>query len=172
MSFKNRVFGKIPDERESLIRAKHSACRFVDPVPRRSVSTSVRVGTHTRAEDAGWGMGLGGTAKKLQKVAEMAEDVYARLNDLRDQVREMRETVGETKARVDALETETAEQRAILEALAEEQGIDVEAVTATAHIGEAESASAADADAEPGEATEGVGDDAAGDAESDDANGA
>jgi len=31
-------------------------------------------------------MGLGGTAKKLQKVTDMAEDVYARLNDLRDQV--------------------------------------------------------------------------------------
>lgn len=140
------------------------------PSPRRSVSTSVRVGTHSRAEDAGWGMGLGGTAKKLQKVAEMAEDVYARLNDLRDQVREMRETVGETKARVDALETETAEQRAILEALAEEQGIDVEAVTATAHIGEAESSPAADA--EPVDATEGADTDAAGDAEGDDANGA
>jgi uncharacterized coiled-coil DUF342 family protein len=83
-------------------------------------------------------MGLGGTAKKLQKVAEMAEDVYERLNDLRDQINEMRQTVVETKDRVDTLETETAEQRAILEAIAEEQGIDVETVTATAHIAEAE----------------------------------
>lgn len=83
-------------------------------------------------------MGLGGTAKKLQKVAEMAEDVYARLNDLRDQIREMRETVGETQDRVETLEAESAEQRAILEAMAEERGIDVDAVTATAHIKEAE----------------------------------
>ncbi|SFG14859.1 hypothetical protein SAMN04488063_1575 [Halopelagius inordinatus] len=92
-------------------------------------------------------MGLGGTAKKLQKVAEMAEDVYARLNDLRDQIREMRETVGETQDRVETLEAESAEQRAILEAMAEKQGIDVESVTATAHIREAETDDAAEADA-------------------------
>ncbi|SFR42030.1 DUF5798 family protein [Halogeometricum limi] len=83
-------------------------------------------------------MGIGGTAKKLQKVAEMAEDVYARLNELRDQLAEMRETTQATKARVDRLEVENAEQRALLEALAEEEGIDVESVTANAHIAEAE----------------------------------
>ena len=83
-------------------------------------------------------MGLGGTARKLQKVTEMAEDVYTRLNDLRDQVVEMRETTQETKDRVDRLERESAEMRALLEALAEEEGIDVESVTADAHIVEAE----------------------------------
>ncbi|WP_144901000.1 DUF5798 family protein [Halobellus captivus] len=83
-------------------------------------------------------MGLGGTAKKLQKVTEMAEDVYTRLNDLRDQVVEMRETTQETSDRVDRLERETAEMRALLEAVAENEGIDVESVTADAHIVEAE----------------------------------
>lgn len=83
-------------------------------------------------------MGLGGTAKKLQKVTNMAEDVYARLNDLRDQVVEMRETTQETSDRVDRLEAETAEMRAITEALAEQEGIDVESVVADAHISEAE----------------------------------
>ncbi|QCC47805.1 DUF5798 family protein [Halobellus limi] len=83
-------------------------------------------------------MGLGGTAKKLQKVTDMAEDVYTRLNDLRDQVIEMRETTQETKERVDRLERESAEMRALLEALAEEEGIDVESVSADAHIFEAE----------------------------------
>ncbi|WP_049987968.1 DUF5798 family protein [Halobellus rufus] len=92
-------------------------------------------------------MGLGGTAKKLQKVTEMAEDVYTRLNELRDQVIEMRETTRETKDRVDRLERETAEMRAVLEALAEEEGIDVESITADAHIIEAES-EATEADAE------------------------
>ncbi|MDS0298758.1 DUF5798 family protein [Halogeometricum sp. S1BR25-6] len=85
-------------------------------------------------------MGIGGTAKKLQKVAEMAEDVYARLNELRDQLAEMRKTTQATKARVDRLEVENAEQRALLEALAEHEGIDVESVTANAHIAEAETA--------------------------------
>ena len=83
-------------------------------------------------------MGLGGTAKKLQKVTDMAEDVYSRLNDLRDQIVEMRETTRETSDRVDRLERETAEVRALVEALADDNGIDVERVTANAHIGEAE----------------------------------
>jgi len=83
-------------------------------------------------------MGLGGTARKLQKVTDMAEDVYTRLNDLRDQVVEMRETTQETSDRVDRLERESAEMRALLEALAEKEGIDIESVTADAHIVEAE----------------------------------
>ena len=68
----------------------------------------------------------------------MAEDVYTRLNDLRDQIVEMRETTRETSDRVDRLERETAEVRALVEALAEENGVDVERVTADAHIAEAE----------------------------------
>lgn len=93
-------------------------------------------------------MGLGGTAKKLQKVTDMAEDVYTRLNDLRDQVVEMRETTQETSDRVDRLERESAEMRALLEALAEEEGIDVEGITAEVHIAEAERDAESDADAE------------------------
>ncbi|MFB6250372.1 MAG: DUF5798 family protein [Halobellus sp.] len=99
-------------------------------------------------------MGLGGTAKKLQKVTEMAEDVYTRLNDLRDQIVEMRETTQDTADRVDRLEKETAEMRAILETLAEQEGIDVDTVTAEAHIAEAEAddATAADRANDSGEA--------------------
>ncbi|MGM0590246.1 MAG: DUF5798 family protein [Halobacteriota archaeon] len=87
-------------------------------------------------------MGLGSTAKKLQKVADMAEDVYKRLNEVREQVHEMQQTVRETRERVDRLESENAEQRALLEAIAEEQGLDLDAVTAQVHIGEAEATSA------------------------------
>lgn len=83
-------------------------------------------------------MGFGSTAKKLQQVADMAEDVYARLNKLREQVSEMRETVVETQGRVDELDRELAEQRAIIEALAEQQGIDTEAITAEVHVVDAE----------------------------------
>jgi archaellum component FlaC len=93
-------------------------------------------------------MGLGGTAKKLQKVTDMAEDVYSRLNDLREQIVEMRETTQETSDRVDRLERETAEVRALVEALAEQEGVDVERVTAEAHIAEAERDDA-DPDADP-----------------------
>jgi hypothetical protein len=76
-------------------------------------------------------MGLGGTAKKIQKLAELAEELYGRVNDIRDQIREMQETVSETSARVERLEAENAEQRALLEALAEEQGLDLDAIAAS-----------------------------------------
>jgi peptidoglycan hydrolase CwlO-like protein len=97
-------------------------------------------------------MGLGSTAKKLQQVADMAEDVYRKLNDLREQVVETKETVNETERRVDALASEAAEQRALLEAIAEEQGVDLDAVTATAHIGEAEAQAETKAETGAGDA--------------------
>jgi DNA repair ATPase RecN len=91
-------------------------------------------------------MGFGDTAKKLQKVAEMAEDVYAKLKELREEVNATRETVEETAARTTRLETELAEQRALVAQLLEEQGVDPESVDLS--------------DAEPpvGEADDGGGD--------------
>ena len=91
-------------------------------------------------------MGLGSTAKKLQQIADMAEDVYARLNQLREQVSETRKTVDETKDRVDELDRELAEQRALLEALAEERGIDVDAITAEVHVVDAEAVAGDDSE--------------------------
>lgn len=72
-------------------------------------------------------VGLGDTAKKVQTVADRAEKTYKRLEELREQVRETRETVDDTNERVRALERTVAEQRAILDALAAESGVDVEA---------------------------------------------
>jgi len=93
-------------------------------------------------------MGLGSTAKKLQQIADMAEDVYARLNQLREQVNETRKTVDETKARVDDMDRELAEQRALVEALAEREGIDVDAITADVHVVDAEAVAGDGDDAE------------------------
>ncbi|MFD1512100.1 DUF5798 family protein [Halomarina rubra] len=76
-------------------------------------------------------MGFGGTTQKLQKVASMAEDVYAKLNELRDQINALRETV-------DRMDRRTAENRALLEALAAEEGVDVDAVLTETAIEEAE----------------------------------
>lgn len=73
-------------------------------------------------------MGLGGTAKKLQRMIEMAEQTYNRLNEVREQLNGLRTTVEDTGERVERLEAEQDEQRALLEALAEEQGLDVGAV--------------------------------------------
>ncbi|WP_224269213.1 DUF5798 family protein [Haloprofundus salinisoli] len=99
-------------------------------------------------------MGLGSTARTLQKVADMGEDVYKRLNEVREQVKATQDTVAETKARVASLETEVAEQRAILEAIAEQQGVDVDSVTAEAHIAEAERIANAEAEQDSEETTD------------------
>jgi len=73
-------------------------------------------------------MGFGSTAKKLQKVADIADDLYTKVNELKTQLQAMRETVDETNARVDALDERMDEQRALLEAIANEQGVNTEAV--------------------------------------------
>ena len=84
-------------------------------------------------------MGLGGATRKLQKVADMGEELYSRINELREQILEMRETVTETNRRVAALENKVDGQAAILEALAEKEGIDVDEVLTEVAIEEAES---------------------------------
>jgi uncharacterized coiled-coil DUF342 family protein len=83
-------------------------------------------------------MGLGGATKKLQMVADMGEELYGRINELREQIVDVRETVDETNQRVAAVENKLDGQTAILEALAEAQGIDVEEVLTDVAIEEAE----------------------------------
>jgi len=75
-------------------------------------------------------MGFGSTAKKVQKLADTAEKLYSKLNELREQVAEMREKLDSTSERVERLERENAQQRALLEAIAEEQGIDPDDIEA------------------------------------------
>lgn len=83
-------------------------------------------------------MGFGSTAKTLQRVADMGEELYSRLNEVRAQLKQLRDTVEETNDHVASLESEINEQRAIIEAMAEQQGIDTESITAEIHIEEAE----------------------------------
>jgi|AntRauTorcE11898_2_1112593.scaffolds.fasta_scaffold44336_2 chromosome segregation ATPase len=79
-------------------------------------------------------MGLGGTAKKLQKVASLAEDSYQKMNELREQLTQLRNEVQSTSRQVDGIERDLAEQRALLEALADEQDLDVDSIIADANI--------------------------------------
>lgn len=83
-------------------------------------------------------VGLGDTAKKIQTLADRAEQTYKRLEDLREQVNETRKTVDDTHRRVAALETRVAEQRALLVALAEASDVNVDEVLTEAAIEEAE----------------------------------
>lgn len=71
---------------------------------------------------------LGNAGKKLQRMLDLAEELYDRMNQLREQLRDLQGTVEETNAAVADIRAEQAEQRAILAALAEERDIDLEAV--------------------------------------------
>jgi len=77
-------------------------------------------------------------------VADMGEELYGKINDLREQTLELRETVAETNRRMGAVENKLDDQAAILEALAEKQGIDVDELLTQTAIEEAESADLAD----------------------------
>jgi septal ring factor EnvC (AmiA/AmiB activator) len=98
-------------------------------------------------------VGLGNAAKKIQKIAETAEDLYAKMNDLRAQMQDLTEQVEQTSDTVDTLEHDLAEQRALIEALAAQQGVDVEQVLADAHIETVEESGAADGTSDAAEST-------------------
>lgn len=99
-------------------------------------------------------MGLGGATKKLQKVADMGDELYSRINELREQILEMRETVQDTNQRINALENKVDQQNAILEALAEKEGLNVDELLTEVAIKEAEPAiTEAETGGESGDAT-------------------
>jgi predicted nucleic acid-binding Zn-ribbon protein len=79
-------------------------------------------------------MGLGSTAKKLQTVADRAEQLYVQVKEIQERLLGVEESTTETVERVRSLERELAEQRALIEAIAEEEGIDVGAVETDAVI--------------------------------------
>lgn len=79
-------------------------------------------------------MGLGSTTKKIQMMADKAEQLYVQLNEVKKQLEDLRVKVDTTHETVTGLEVRHEQNRAILEALAEEQGIDVEQVITDASI--------------------------------------
>lgn len=85
-------------------------------------------------------MGLGSTTKKIQTIADKAEQVYAQVDEVRKQLEDLRGKVDTTHETVETLEVRHEQNRALLEALAEEQGIDVEEVITEAAIDDAETA--------------------------------
>lgn len=71
-------------------------------------------------------MGLGGTAKKLQKVVDIADELYAKIGDLREEMATIQSRIESTNQQVSDLEDELDEQRVLLERLAEANDVDVE----------------------------------------------
>ena len=106
-------------------------------------------------------MGLGSTAKKIQTVADRAEQLYKQLVDVRKRVMELEETADETGDRVATIETEQEKQRAVLDAIAEQQGIDVEQALADAAIEDLDGDAAAEETATASDGGSAEGDDTA-----------
>jgi hypothetical protein len=79
-------------------------------------------------------MGLGSTAKNVQKLADLAEKLYKQVNEVLKRVGSLQDDVQEATDDVQAVRREQREQRAILEALADEQGVDVEATLEAADL--------------------------------------
>lgn len=79
-------------------------------------------------------MGLGSTAKKVQRLSDLAEKLYEQVNEVLDRLSELHDRVEKAGEDVEAVRSEQREQRAILEALADEQGVDVETVLADVDI--------------------------------------
>lgn len=88
-------------------------------------------------------MGLGSTTKKIQIIADKAEQVYAQVDELREQLAELRTKVDATHDTVSELKVKHEQNRALLEALAEEQGIDVEQVLTEASIDDVDASTSA-----------------------------
>lgn len=79
-------------------------------------------------------MGLGSTAKKVQQLGDLAEKLYKMVNEVLERVGDLQERVEQSTEDIRAVRREQREQRAILEALAAEQGVDVDAVVAEADV--------------------------------------
>ncbi|MDY6817928.1 MAG: DUF5798 family protein [Halobacteriales archaeon] len=79
-------------------------------------------------------MVLGNATQKIQTLVELAEELYEKVMEIRQQLVTLKETAGETNERVARLEQEVAEQRAILEALAEREDIDIDATVGDIEI--------------------------------------
>ncbi|NKE35937.1 hypothetical protein GWG54_08905 [Natronococcus sp. JC468] len=97
-------------------------------------------------------MGLGSTAKKIQGLSERAEAMYKQVQELQQRIIHLEEEVDETNDTAQRLDHQLTEQRELLLAIAEEQGIDGEQILADAAIDQAE-LEGNDEPVEPGETT-------------------
>ena len=79
-------------------------------------------------------MDIAGIKKKVQRLMKVAEESYKKISELLQRMERLQEDLETTSKQVDRMERELAEQRALFEALAEKQGVDVAAVLAEADL--------------------------------------
>lgn len=70
-------------------------------------------------------MDIAGTKKKIQRATKVAEESYKKMNEMMEKIQLLQEDLETTSQQVDYIEYELAEQRVLLEALAQQQGVDV-----------------------------------------------
>lgn len=79
-------------------------------------------------------MDIAGTKQKLQRMMKIAEESYKKMNQMMEKIQRLQEDMTETSAQVDRMEYDMAEQRALLYALAEKEGLDIEAILEAADL--------------------------------------
>ncbi|RZH67639.1 DUF5798 family protein [Natrinema altunense] len=101
-------------------------------------------------------MGLGSTAKKIQTLSDRAEAMYKQVKKLQQRITGLEEEMDETHTTVTRMDHQLTEQRALLLAIADEQGLDGEQILADAAIDEAEHDGTTEADDGPAAAEDGA----------------
>lgn len=81
-------------------------------------------------------MDIGGTAKKIQTATKIAEESYKKMQAMTERMKDLQDDMETTSRQVDEMEYELAEQRALLEAVATEQGLDPGTILADADLPE------------------------------------
>lgn len=73
-------------------------------------------------------MDIAGTKKKIQRVVKVGEETYKKINEVIEEIEKLQENLAKTSDQVDHIEREQADQRALLEALADEQNLDIDEI--------------------------------------------
>lgn len=81
-------------------------------------------------------MNLSNAVERIKKLGDVVEKLVEQSNEMRERVINVEENVDETKERVATLEARVERQGALVEALAREEGIDVEDVYDDAGLGD------------------------------------
>jgi DNA repair ATPase RecN len=80
-------------------------------------------------------MDITGTKNKIQRLSKIVERSYQKINEMLERTQDLQEDVETTSERVERIEEELTRQRAVLDAIAEQQGIDPEEVAVTPEDG-------------------------------------
>ena len=99
-------------------------------------------------------MDIAGTKKKIQRVVKVGEETYKKINEVIEKIEKLQTDLAKTSEQVDHIEREQAEQRALLEALAEEQNLDVDDILDSVEYPDRLTEDAEDAEPDAADTTE------------------